>query len=65
MVTQNDFGLKKYKTYWEAVSEDEEAAATFPVELRKLIRVSYSLRFQASAGVLITYPSQIKGDYFI
>lgn len=55
-------GLTNIKITGEAVSEDEEAAATFPADLKKLIMVSYSPRFQAATGVLVTYPWQIRRE---
>lgn len=50
MVTQNQnkFRQENIKSFREAAPADEEATATFPVELKRLIRVLYYLWFQAS-----------------
>lgn len=54
MVTQiqDGFRLKSIKITGEAVSADEEAAATVTTKLKKLIRVWYYPWFHASIGGL-------------
>ena len=54
MVTQiqEEVWAENVKITEEAASADEEVAATFLAELKKLIRVPYYSRFQASSGVL-------------
>lgn len=45
----------------EAVSANEEAAATFPVEFKKLIRIKYCLRFPHPAEILECFPGRYEG----
>lgn len=47
---RNRFGLKDIIITGEASSADEEAPVTFLAETKKLIKVLYYLRFQASPG---------------
>lgn len=54
---RNRLGLKNRKTTGEAASAYEEPAVTFPSEWRRLLRVRYYPRFQASTGRLGTYPA--------
>ena len=53
---RNRFGLRNIKITGEAVSADEEAAATFMIEFKEVIRVWYYPWFQASTGGLRAYP---------
>ena len=58
---RNRSGLKNTEITRKATSADEEAAATFPVELKGLVLSTVS-------GIhwgLRMYPSKIKGDYCI
>lgn len=56
--------INKMKITGEAPSAADEAAATFPAKLKKLIRVWYYLGFQTFTGGLGSYPQRIRWDYY-